>query len=219
MRIAHFGTFDVDNYGDLLFPHIAEWRLPFAKILHVSPAGGSTVFRDSLPAVTMAEVSDQKPDAVIVGGGNIVHLRANTLREYREISTLAYPSLSVGAAELAEKNNVPLIFNGPSIPITHLNLVERRFLGRAIRNASCLAVRDAVSLTLAESLGADPRPFLVAVMMAASAAFATPFGYQTNVLVYNMAGYSYLDFVRVGLPLNLVTWSAAMFAIPAFFPF
>jgi di/tricarboxylate transporter len=56
-------------------------------------------------------------------------------------------------------------------------------------------------------------------MMAASAAFATPFGYQTNVLVYNMAGYSYLDFVRVGLPLNLVTWAAAMWAIPRFFPF
>ena len=55
--------------------------------------------------------------------------------------------------------------------------------------------------------------------IAASGAFATPFGYQTNVLVYNMGGYSYLDFVRVGLPLNLVTWAAAMWAIPKFFPF
>jgi di/tricarboxylate transporter len=56
-------------------------------------------------------------------------------------------------------------------------------------------------------------------MMAASAAFATPFGYQTNVLVYQMGNYSYLDFVRVGVPLNLVTWAAAMVAIPIFFPF
>lgn len=67
--------------------------------------------------------------------------------------------------------------------------------------------------------GVDPRPFLVCVMMAASAAFATPFGYQTNVLVFNMGRYSYMDFVRVGLPLNLVTWIAAMIAIPIFFPF
>ena len=52
-----------------------------------------------------------------------------------------------------------------------------------------------------------------------SAAFATPFGYQTNVLVFNMGGYGYMDFVRVGLPLNLVTWIAAMIAIPIFFPF
>ena len=72
---------------------------------------------------------------------------------------------------------------------------------------------------LAESLGVDPRPFLVGVMMAASAAFATPFGYQTNVLVFNMGGYSYMDFVRVGLPLNLATWVAAMVAIPIVFPF
>ena len=54
---------------------------------------------------------------------------------------------------------------------------------------------------------------------AASAAFATPFGYQTNVLVYQMGGYNYLDFVRVGIPLNLVTWAAAIVAIQAYFPF
>ena len=56
-------------------------------------------------------------------------------------------------------------------------------------------------------------------MIAASAAFATPFGYQTNVLVYQMGGYNYLDFVRVGIPLNLITWAAAVLAIQAYFPF
>ena len=45
------------------------------------------------------------------------------------------------------------------------------------------------------------------------------FGYQTNVLVYQMAGYSYLDFTKVGLPLNLITWIAAVAAIHWFFPF
>ena len=55
--------------------------------------------------------------------------------------------------------------------------------------------------------------------MAASAAFATPFGYQTNVLVYEMGRYSYLDFVRIGLPLNLITWAVGALAIPLFFPF
>jgi di/tricarboxylate transporter len=60
---------------------------------------------------------------------------------------------------------------------------------------------------------------MVAVMMAASAAFATPFGYQTNVLVYQLAGYSYGDFLRVGVPLNIVTAAVAIAAIPMFFPF
>jgi di/tricarboxylate transporter len=56
-------------------------------------------------------------------------------------------------------------------------------------------------------------------MMAASAAFATPFGYQTNVLVFQLGKYKYMDFVRVGVPLNLVTWIAGVVAIPMFFPF
>lgn len=93
------------------------------------------------------------------------------------------------------------------------------FATELLSNATVAVLMTPIAVAVAESLGVDPRPFLVAVMMAASAAFATPFGYQTNVLVFNMANYSYMDFVRVGLPLNLVTWAAAMAAIPFFFPF
>jgi di/tricarboxylate transporter len=93
------------------------------------------------------------------------------------------------------------------------------FATELLSNATVAVLMTPIAVALSESLGVDARPFLVAVMMAASAAFATPFGYQTNVLVYNMAGYRYMDFVRVGLPLNLVTWAAAMAAIPSFFPF
>ena len=93
------------------------------------------------------------------------------------------------------------------------------FATELLSNATVAVLVTPIAVALAESLGVDPRPFLVAVMMAASAAFATPFGYQTNVLVYQMGGYSYMDFVRVGVPLNIVTWIAAMIAIPVFFPF
>ncbi|MGA0544778.1 SLC13 family permease [Brevundimonas sp. VNH65] len=93
------------------------------------------------------------------------------------------------------------------------------FATELLSNATVAVLITPVAVALAESLGVDPRPFLVCVMMAASAAFATPFGYQTNVLVFNMGGYSYMDFVRVGVPLNLITWAAAMVAIPMFFPF
>jgi di/tricarboxylate transporter len=93
------------------------------------------------------------------------------------------------------------------------------FATELLSNATVAVLLTPIAVAVAESLGVDARPFLVAVMMAASAAFATPFGYQTNVLVFNMGGYSYMDFVRVGAPLNLVTWAAAMVAIPMFFPF
>lgn len=96
-----------------------------------------------------------------------------------------------------------------------VTLVATEFLS----NAAVAVLLTPIAVALADSLGVNSRPFLVAVMMAASAAFATPFGYQTNVLVFQMGGYRYMDFVRVGLPLNIVTWIAAMIAIPIVFPF
>jgi di/tricarboxylate transporter len=92
-------------------------------------------------------------------------------------------------------------------------------LTEVLSNAAVAVLLTPVAVALAETLGVSPRPFMVAVMMSASAAFATPFGYQTNVLVYEMGRYSYMDFVRLGLPLNLLTWAAAVAAIPVFFPF
>jgi di/tricarboxylate transporter len=93
------------------------------------------------------------------------------------------------------------------------------FLTELLSNATVAVLITPLAVALAESLGVSPRPFLVAVMMAGSAAFATPFGYQTNVLVYQMGGYNYVDFLKVGLPLNLITWIAGVIAIQYYFPF
>ena len=88
-----------------------------------------------------------------------------------------------------------------------------------LSNAAVAVLLTPLAVALADSLGVDARPFIVAVMMAASAAFATPFGYQTNVIVYQLGDYSYMDFVRVGLPMNLITWVVGGLTIPLFFPF
>ena len=93
------------------------------------------------------------------------------------------------------------------------------FATEILSNATVAVLFTPIAVSLAEAFGVSPRPFLVAMMIAASAAFATPFGYQTNVLVYQMGGYNYLDFVKVGMPLNLITWAAAVVAIQAYFPF
>ena len=92
------------------------------------------------------------------------------------------------------------------------------FATEFLSNAAVAFLITPVAVALAESLGVDPRPFLIAVMMAASSAFATPFGYQTNVMVFQMGQYCYIDFVRIGLPLNLITWIVGAVAIPYFFP-
>lgn len=93
------------------------------------------------------------------------------------------------------------------------------FATELLSNATVAVLFTPIAVSTAEALTVNPRPFLVAVMVAASAAFATPFGYQTNALVYQLGGYNYVDFIKLGIPLNLVTWAAAIVAIQAYFPF
>jgi di/tricarboxylate transporter len=88
-----------------------------------------------------------------------------------------------------------------------------------LSNATVAVLFTPVAVSMAEAFSVSPRPFLVAIMIAGSAAFATPFGYQTNVIVYQMGGYNYMDFMKVGMPLNLITWIVGVVAIQYFFPF
>ena len=76
-----------------------------------------------------------------------------------------------------------------------------------------------VGMSVADHLGLDAKPFMVAITFAASTSFATPVGYQTNTMVYNAGNYRFADFIRIGLPLNIIFWVVASFAIPRFFPF
>jgi di/tricarboxylate transporter len=93
------------------------------------------------------------------------------------------------------------------------------FATELLSNATVAVLFTPIAVSMADAFSVSPRPFLVAIMIAASAAFATPFGYQTNVLVYQMGGYNYVDFLKVGLPLNFITWAAAVVAIHIYFPF
>lgn len=92
-------------------------------------------------------------------------------------------------------------------------------LTEIITNNAVAILVTPIAIGVAQNLGVDPRPFVVAVMFAASASFATPIGYQTNTLVYTAGGYRYLDFVRAGVPLTLLFWVTASIFIPVLWPF
>lgn len=92
-------------------------------------------------------------------------------------------------------------------------------LASFISNAASAALMFPVALLAAELQGVDARPFAIALAMAASAGFSTPIGCPPNLLVYGPGGYQYLDFVRVGLPLNLLFFGVAMVGIPWVWPF
>jgi di/tricarboxylate transporter len=73
-------------------------------------------------------------------------------------------------------------------------------------------------MATASQLGLNPRAFAVAVTLAASTSFVTPIGYQTNTMVYGMGGYRFGDFVRLGLPVTLVSLAGIVIFVPLFWP-
>jgi di/tricarboxylate transporter len=87
-----------------------------------------------------------------------------------------------------------------------------------VSNNAIAVIMAPIAIALAEATGVDPRPLLVAVMIAASASFATPIGYQTNMLVYGPGGYRFTDFMRIGIPLNITLGVVVCLAIPLIFP-
>lgn len=92
-------------------------------------------------------------------------------------------------------------------------------LTEILSNNAIAALMAPIALGVAGQLGMDPKPFIVAVAFAASASFATPIGYQTNTYVYGVGGYRFGDFVRIGVPLNVLCFITALVVIPRVWPF
>jgi len=92
-------------------------------------------------------------------------------------------------------------------------------LSLLILNKPAAALATPLAVILALKLQVDPKPFIMAVAFAASTAMATPMGYQTNLLVYGPGGYSFRDFLKLGLPLNILVGIIACLLIPVIWKF
>jgi di/tricarboxylate transporter len=92
-------------------------------------------------------------------------------------------------------------------------------LTEILSNNAIAALMAPLVISLAAQLGVDSKPFLIALCVAASASFATPIGYQTNTYVYGIGGYQFADFMKFGIPLNLLYFVGAIWLIPYYWPF
>ena len=107
---------------------------------------------------------------------------------------------------------------GPFATLSVMYLVAM-ILTEMISNNAVAVLLTPIAFEIAATMGVDARPFAVAVMFGCSASFATPIGYQTNTYVFGAGGYRFMDFPRVGAPLNLILWVTASLLIPHFWPF
>ncbi|MFD1883293.1 SLC13 family permease [Paracoccus pacificus] len=123
-----------------------------------------------------------------------------------------------GAMQLVVRGVGPLLAQMPSWAIVLAVYVLASALTEIVTNNAVAVIITPLAISLAGHLDVDARPLVIAVMMGASACFSTPIGYQTNTLVYGPGGYRFSDFIRVGLPMNILMAVVAAVFIPLLYP-
>jgi di/tricarboxylate transporter len=123
-----------------------------------------------------------------------------------------------GAARLLVSWVEPVLIGLPPVLVIFCVYALASTLTEVASNNAVAVIFTPIAIEVGHALGIDPRPLVVAVMFAASASFATPIGYQTNMLVYGPGGYRFTDFLRVGVPLNIILAITASLTIPLIWP-
>jgi di/tricarboxylate transporter len=167
----------------------------------------------------------------IAGAVLLVLMRTITLEEAYKAIDWRVIFLLAGAITLGialDKTGATMLFSngiisaiGPDNP--YLLIATFYFitfvLTSIMSNTATVALVAPIAIYTSESLGLDSRPLLIAVMFAASADFMTPIGYQTNTMIYSAGRYKFMDFVKIGTPLDVIFWITATLLIPILFPF
>jgi di/tricarboxylate transporter len=116
------------------------------------------------------------------------------------------------AARYIAETMLVMTGNHPFLALATVYLVTM-FCTELITNNAAAVLMFPIAWNAAQAVDANTTPFILAVMIAASAGFSTPFGYQTNLMVYGVGGYRFTDYLRFGIPLNLIVFVVAMIVI------
>lgn len=168
--------------------------------------------------------------AALVAAGLMLIVRCTTgpaARRSVDWQVLVVIGASIGLGNALETTGAASALAGSWISLAggHATLtlaaiyVLTSLLSAFITNNGAAVLMFPLAVAAASGLGVSPRPFVIAIMMAASASFATPIGYQTNLMVYGPGGYRFSDYLRIGLPLTAVLAVVALLVIPRVWPF
>ncbi|ASB48942.1 SLC13 family permease [Alkalitalea saponilacus] len=124
-----------------------------------------------------------------------------------------------GVAELIASTAISFSQNhGPIVVLATIYIITNVFTELITNNAAAALVFP-IALSAGQQMGVDPKPFFVAICMASSASFSTPIGYQTNLIIQSIGNYKYTDFVKIGLPLNIIAFIVSLTVIPLLWNF
>ena len=102
----------------------------------------------------------------------------------------------------------------PTPMILSAFLLLMTLMTNIVSNNAAAAIGTPIAISIAQQLGVSPEPFILAVLFGANMSFATPYGYQTNLLILSAGGYKFTDFLRVGIPLTVVMWIGFSVVLP-----
>jgi len=106
----------------------------------------------------------------------------------------------------------------PAAMILSAFLLLMTLMTNIVSNNAAAVIGTPIAISIAQQLGVSPEPFILAVLFGANMSFATPYGYQTNLLILSAGGYKFTDFLRVGIPLTIIMWVGFSLLLPVLYP-
>ena len=122
--------------------------------------------------------------------------------------------MGTGMADFIAVSFVGAASGLPAPMILSAFLLLMAVITNIVSNNAAAAIGTPIGISIAQQLGVSPEPFVLAVLFGANMSFATPYGYQTNLLVMSAGGYKFADFLRVGIPLTLIMWLGFSLVLP-----
>lgn len=204
-----------DVYEELVHKRKAWWSIiNFISMIGTATLGLADIMTCALTAAFLMIVTGclQMRDAYRAMQGDVLLLIAGTI-------ALGVAMQKTGASQLYAETFINLFSGFSPLIVLGAIILLTSICTQILSNNATAVLLLPIAISTAMGIGVDPKPFIVGICFGASACFATPVGYQTNLLVYGPGGYSFTDYLKLGIPLNIFIVVAATLAIPHIWPF
>ncbi len=204
-----------DVYEELRHKPKAIWAMVnFAGMIVTATLGLADIMTCALTAAFLMVVTGclQMRDAYKSLQGDVLLLIAGTI-------ALGLAMQKTGASQLYAESFIGLFAGSSPLFILGAMITLASICTQILSNNATAVLLLPIAISTALGIGVDPKPFIVGICFGASACFATPVGYQTNLMVYGPGGYRFMDYMKLGIPLNIFVILVSTFAIPLIWAF